>query len=184
MRKKILLMLAIITSAVMIVSITSYAMSGGRPAIHELPGRLFGEAVQNMAKSQPGAVAQHFASVNELAQEGQITLEGESADEDTPPLWVQEKVRERKEWSESGEEGPPPWAPEHAREHWEWSESGEEGPPPWVEEKVRERQEWSESGEEGPPPWAGQNAEEKREWSESGKEGPPPWASAGRNGGA
>jgi hypothetical protein len=172
MRKKILLMLAIITSAVMIVSITSYAMSGGMPAIHELPGRLFGRAVNEMAQSEPGAVAQHFASVNELDEEG------------APPPWVEEKVRERKEWSESGEEGPPPWAPEHAREHWEWSESGEEGPPPWVEEKVRERQEWSESGEEGPPPWAGQNAEEKREWSESGKEGPPPWASAGRNGGA
>lgn len=116
----------------------------------------------------------------ELLTSGQSESESilSESEAETPPSWVEEKVRERQEWSESGAEGPPPWAAQHAREHYEWSESGAEGPPPWVEEKVCERREWSESGAEGPPPWVEEKARERQEWSESGAKGPPPWAAA------
>lgn len=38
-----------------------FALAGGAPELHGIPGKEFGEAVSTLAKSEPGAVAAHIA---------------------------------------------------------------------------------------------------------------------------
>lgn len=76
--------LLLITMAfVFVFSLSATISAAGMPAAHELPGNEFGQAVSELAKSEPGAVADHLAAVHEVIAEEEPPIE--VPPEDLPP---------------------------------------------------------------------------------------------------
>lgn len=54
-----------------------FALAGGAPELHGIPGKEFGDAVSTLAKSEPGAVAEHVAEDPETSNgEGMPAMHG------------------------------------------------------------------------------------------------------------
>lgn len=74
MRRTLTLLVAMMT--IMALAPAALAGEGGKPAAHGLEGREWGNAVSELARSAPGAVADHIA-----AQRGEVS---ESSEIDEP----------------------------------------------------------------------------------------------------
>ncbi|MHB1454764.1 MAG: hypothetical protein ACYCYM_12540 [Saccharofermentanales bacterium] len=75
--------LSIAMAFLLIFSISASISAAGMPAAHELPGREFGQAVSELAKSEPGAVADHVLAM--LEEEPPVE---EPLEEEEPPVEV------------------------------------------------------------------------------------------------
>ncbi|MBW8383413.1 MAG: hypothetical protein K0M69_12950 [Youngiibacter sp.] len=65
--KRMMKMMAVSIVLSGVFSTTSvFALAGGAPELHGIPGKEFGEAVSTLAKSEPGDVAEHVAEGQEI----------------------------------------------------------------------------------------------------------------------
>lgn len=83
MRRFLILLIALLT--IMALAPGALAGEGGKPAAHELEGKAWGKAVSDLARSAPGAVADHIED-----RRGDV---GEP--EDAPDVETVEDVEER-----------------------------------------------------------------------------------------
>ena len=77
---KRLLVLAITAIMMFAVLPAALADEGGKPAAHELEGKEWGEAVSELAKSEPGAVAAHIKEQKAKDKDEEL----DESDEDGP----------------------------------------------------------------------------------------------------
>ncbi|MHB8961827.1 MAG: hypothetical protein ACYC5K_01570 [Saccharofermentanales bacterium] len=80
--KRTLLLMAI--SLLLVFSVSATISAAGVPAAHELPGREFGQAVKELASSEPGAVAEHVTTIHEEINEEEPPIEEPPIEE--PPV--------------------------------------------------------------------------------------------------
>ena len=69
MKRKKFMVVAISIAAILLFSVSTFAMSGGMPGAHGLDGDEFGAAVSGLAQTDPAALAEHVGGMKDCMEE-------------------------------------------------------------------------------------------------------------------